>query len=83
MPIPSARRLRSSLLLLLTALIWGLAFVAQRFGMDYIGPFLFVALRMLFGAVTLLIVLWLTGLFARRKEVRSRTRCDRQAAQRD
>ena len=32
---------KGNLLLLLTALIWGSAFVAQSVGMDYIGPFTF------------------------------------------
>jgi drug/metabolite transporter (DMT)-like permease len=59
--------LRSSLLLLLTSLIWGLAFVAQRSGMAYIGPFLFVALRMLLGAATLLVVLGVTAAVNRRR----------------
>ena len=48
-----ARPLVSSLLLTLTAIIWGLAFVAQRVGMESIGPFMFVGLRMLLGAATL------------------------------
>ncbi len=33
--------LRADLLMLLTAMIWGSAFVAQRLGMDAIGPFLY------------------------------------------
>ncbi|SFB27200.1 EamA-like transporter family protein [Acetitomaculum ruminis DSM 5522] len=33
------RQIKGSLLLLTTAIIWGLAFVAQSKGMDYIGPF--------------------------------------------
>lgn len=33
--------LRQSMLLLLTAAIWGVAFVAQSVGMDYVGPFYF------------------------------------------
>ena len=37
--------LRQSLLLLLTATIWGVAFVAQSVGMDYVGPFTFNAVR--------------------------------------
>ena len=32
--------IKSNLLLLLTAAIWGLAFVAQRVGMDHLGPLL-------------------------------------------
>ena len=37
--------LRHSLLLLLTAAIWGFAFVAQSVGMDYVQPFTFTAAR--------------------------------------
>ena len=46
--------LRQSLLLLLTATIWGVAFVAQSVGMDYVGPFTFNAVRCLIGGVVLL-----------------------------
>ena len=35
-------QIRNSLLLLLTATIWGVAFVAQSVGMDYVGPFTFL-----------------------------------------
>ena len=42
--------LRHSLLLLLTAAIWGFAFVAQSVGMDYVQPFTFTAARSLIGA---------------------------------
>jgi drug/metabolite transporter (DMT)-like permease len=45
--------LRSDLLLLLTATIWGFAFVAQRIGMDHVGPFLYSGVRFLLGAVFL------------------------------
>lgn len=51
-------QLRHSLLLLLTAFIWGVAFVAQSVGMDYVGPFTFTASRSLIGAVVLLPVIW-------------------------
>ncbi len=40
-------------LLLLTSAIWGLAFVAQRVGMDYLGPFTFNALRFALGGAVL------------------------------
>lgn len=46
--------LRADLLMLLTALIWGTAFVAQRLGMDNIGPFLYSGLRFSLGALVLL-----------------------------
>ena len=37
----SNKSLRGSLLLLLGSMIWGAAFVAQRVGMDHVGPFTF------------------------------------------
>ena len=46
-------KLRSDLLLLLTALIWGFAFVAQRVGMEYVGPYLFNGARFALGALPL------------------------------
>ena len=46
--------LKGFLLLLLTATIWGSAFVAQSVGMDYVGPFTFNCARFLIGAVVLL-----------------------------
>lgn len=46
--------LRQSLLLLLTATIWGVAFVSQSVGMDYVGPFTFNATRSLIGAAVLI-----------------------------
>jgi len=46
--------LRSDSLLLLTSLIWGLAFVAQRVGMDYVGPFIFNGIRFALGALVIL-----------------------------
>ena len=46
--------IRQSLLLLLTATIWGVAFVAQSVGMDYIGPFTFNAVRNAIGGLVLL-----------------------------
>jgi len=51
--------LRANLLLLLTALIWGFGFIAQRVGMDHMGPYFFNALRFFLGAVSLLPVCWL------------------------
>ena len=41
------KSLRGSLLLLLGSLIWGAAFVAQRVGMDHMGPYTFNGIRML------------------------------------
>jgi len=46
--------LKSNGLLLLTAMIWGFAFVAQRVGMNYVGPFTFNGVRFALGSLTLL-----------------------------
>lgn len=47
-------QLRNSLLLLLTAAIWGTAFVAQSVGMDYVGAFTFNGVRSLIGGLVLI-----------------------------
>ena len=48
-----------SLLLLLTAVIWGAAFVAQRLGMDHVGPWTFGVARNLLGFLALLpVIAW-------------------------
>jgi len=44
---------KSNLLLLLAAAIWGFAFVAQRMGMDYVGPFSYNGVRFALGALSL------------------------------
>jgi drug/metabolite transporter (DMT)-like permease len=49
-----ARHLQSDALFLLSATIWGFAFVAQRMGMDHVGPFTFNGVRFLLGALVLI-----------------------------
>ena len=51
-------KVRNTFLLLLTALIWGAAFVAQSVSMDYIEPMTFIFLRSLIGGVFLLPCIW-------------------------
>jgi len=46
--------LKADILLLITAIIWGSAFVAQRVGMDYVGPFTFNGVRFALGSLFLL-----------------------------
>ena len=53
------KALRAELLLLLTAIIWGFAFVAQRVGMEHVGPFTYNGVRFGLGALLLLPLLWL------------------------
>lgn len=52
------RQAKNSLLLLLTATIWGVAFVAQSVGMDYVEPFTFNCVRSLIGGVVLIPCIW-------------------------
>jgi drug/metabolite transporter (DMT)-like permease len=46
--------IRSHALLLLAAAIWGFAFVAQRAGMEHVGPFTFNGVRFALGALVML-----------------------------
>lgn len=47
-------RPKNAMLLILTAFIWGTAFVAQSSGMDFMEPFTFNGIRNLIGAASLL-----------------------------
>lgn len=51
------QRMKSNLMLVVTALIWGSAFVAQSVGMDYLGPFTFNSVRCFLGGFILLPVI--------------------------
>ena len=53
----SSRKLTHSLLLILTALIWGIAFVAQSEGGDAVGPYSFNCIRSIMGAIILIPVI--------------------------
>ncbi|NLI20091.1 MAG: DMT family transporter [Clostridiales bacterium] len=61
------KSLRANLLLLLTALIWGVAFVAQDVAMDSMEPFTFNAARMLVAALALLPAIRLMDVADRRR----------------
>jgi drug/metabolite transporter (DMT)-like permease len=54
--------LRADGLLLLTALIWGFAFVAQRVGIEHVGPFGFNGVRFGLGSLVLMPLLWKNGI---------------------
>lgn len=47
-------RVISNLLLLITAMIWGIAFVAQSVGMEHVGPWTFVFFRSIISAIALI-----------------------------
>ena len=63
------KSLRGSLLLLLGSVVWGAAFVAQRVGMDHLGPFSFNGIRMLLAGVVMIPV---TALIERKNALRNR-----------
>jgi drug/metabolite transporter (DMT)-like permease len=56
-----SQTLRADGLLLITAVIWGFAFVAQRVGMEHVGPFGFNGVRFALGCLTLLPLLYRNG----------------------
>ncbi len=67
------KKIFANIALFLTALIWGVSFVAQRAGMDYVGPFTFNAVRSIIGGFSLLPVISIVKLIqedTRTREVR-------------
>ncbi|HWR42376.1 DMT family transporter [Sporomusa sp.] len=67
--------LKSNLLLLLAAAIWGLAFVAQRVGMEHVGPFTFNGIRFALGSLSLLPLIF----HYRKKPEQIQGNCSREA----
>lgn len=61
-----SKKLCGNIMLLITALIWGTAFVAQSEGMRYVGPFTYNAIRTLLGGIVLLPVIVLFRRFGRK-----------------
>lgn len=53
-----SKEIRAVFILLLTAAIWGFAFVAQRVGMDHVGAFTFNGIRFALGSISLLPVIY-------------------------
>ena len=49
----NAGKVKADLILLLAAAIWGFAFVAQRVGMNYVGPFTYNGVRFSMGVLVL------------------------------
>lgn len=62
------REIKANFLLLLTAAIWGLAFVAQRMGAEHVGAFTFNAIRFAIGSISLLPLIFFLG---KRKNVQA------------
>ncbi len=61
-----AHILKSDATLLLAAVIWGFAFVAQRMGMAHVGPFTYNAIRFALGTLSLLPLLIASGRYQSR-----------------
>ncbi len=68
----SVSKLKSNLILLVAAAIWGLAFVAQRVGMEYLGPFTFNGMRFALGALSLVPLLLFYSRQGKGKEERGK-----------
>lgn len=63
-----AIKTRANIMLFLTALIWGVTFVAQKSAMDNLGPFMFNGIRCLVGSFSLFLI----SLFFSEKQKRKR-----------
>ena len=57
------KHLKGNLYLTFTAFIWGIAFVAQSVGMDYVGPFTFNCVRSFIGGIVLIPAIFLLKKF--------------------
>lgn len=64
----TAKQSKNFLLLFTAAVIWGVAFVAQSVGMDYVGPYTFNMVRTLLGGLVLIPCIFLLGRKNARKE---------------
>lgn len=72
-------KMKGNIMLLTTAIIWGTAFVAQKEGMDLLGPIAFNGLRTVIGGIVLLPVIWFMS--KRKKEDASDTRSPEEIAE--
>ncbi len=54
------KELQTDIMLVIAAILWGLGFVAQRDGMNYIGPFYYTSIRFFIGALCLLPIYFTT-----------------------
>lgn len=67
------KKILSNTALFFTTLIWGLSFVAQKAGMDYVGPFSFNFIRSILGGISLIPVIFIAKMIkqdTRTKEIK-------------
>lgn len=62
-------KFKGELIILLAAIIWGSAYVFQKMGMDYLGPFTFGFFRFTLGAIALLPLIWVLGAVNKKRKV--------------
>ena len=56
------KKMLANFALLLTAFLWGISFVAQKAGMQYMGPFSFNCVRSFLGGLSLIPVIYIAKL---------------------
>src|SRR5690625_459572 len=47
------------LLIMITTILWGYAWVVMKMALDYMGPFMFSSLRFIVGSLTMLFIVWI------------------------
>lgn len=67
------KNLKGSIILLITAVIWGTSFVAQSEGMKYVEPFTYNSIRTLIGGIVLLPVIAGFKLFSKQEQGEKKT----------
>jgi drug/metabolite transporter (DMT)-like permease len=67
------KELKTDIMLIVAAMLWGLGFVAQRDGMNYIGPFFYTAIRFGIGVLFLLPIYFMTRKQERKIKVKKKT----------
>ncbi len=70
-----SKKIRGNLLLLITAVVWGISFVSQSVGMDYIEPNTFNGIRTVLGGIALLPVVF--AIDRTKKKNGTYEKCDR------
>lgn len=68
------KHLKGNIMLIMTALIWGTAFVAQSVGMDYVGPYTFLFARSFIGGMFLIPCMFFLKRFNKSKEEENNTK---------
>lgn len=65
----NSNKIKGNIFLLMTAMIWGFAFVAQRTVMVYMPPFLYSGIRMYVGTVSLIVIIIIANKVSIAKEL--------------